>query len=107
MLAIKLVKCTSCNYPFLKSSYILHKIHYLFRLCKVKDFFDFLVSIKLILSIFLFRVQDYEFVDGFKIPELKSVKVEGGGSGPPPGRPGPPDLAQMNKERDAKMARFR
>ena len=59
------------------------------------------------LSIFLFRVQDYEFVDGFKIPELKSVKVEGGGSGPPPGRPGPPDLAQMNKERDAKMARFR
>ena len=53
---------------------------------------------------FFFRVQDYEFVDGFKIPELKSVKVDGVGSGPPPGRP---DLAQMNKERDAKMARFR
>jgi len=53
---------------------------------------------------FLQRVQDYEFVNEFKIPELKSVKVEDGGSGPPPGRP---DLAQMNKERDAKMARFR
>jgi len=58
---------------------------------------------------FLQRIQDYEFAE-MKIPELKPVKLEGGGSGPPPGPPeipARPDLAQMNRERDAKMARFR
>jgi len=59
---------------------------------------------------FLQRIQDYEFAE-LKIPELKPVNIDGGGgTGQPPGLPGPPprpDLAQMNRERDAKMARFR
>jgi elongation factor P len=58
---------------------------------------------------FLQRVHDYEFAE-LKIPELKSVKVDEGGSAegsgpPPPGRPGQPDLAQMNRERANRMLR--
>jgi len=57
---------------------------------------------------FLQRAQDYEFTD-IRVPELKPVKgeSEGGGGNPPGGRPGPPDLAKMNREREAKMTRFR
>jgi len=52
---------------------------------------------------YLQRCKDYGLAD-ITVPEMKTSEDRGSDASKPPGRP---DLAKMNSERDAKMARYR